>query len=108
RPLAQRGEDAHLDCHLRVRAAGDCSQAPGSGTQPLSHGTNPEPQFVRESATFKGFFAHSPRNRNRVPLQPNGSIQLMTGQLWLVASNEQPTLADRFGLAGALSWASFS
>src|SRR5208337_4534457 len=86
RPLAQRGEDPNLDRHLRVRAAGDCSQAPGIGTQPLSHGTNSEPQFVRKSAPFTGFFAISLSNRNRVPLQPNGSIQLMTGQLWSVAS----------------------
>src|SRR5271165_848012 len=86
RPLAQRGEDATLDRHLRVRAAGDYSQALGSGTQPLSHGTNSEPQFVRENASFTGYFARSPHNRNRVPLQPNGSIQLMTGQLWPLAT----------------------
>src|SRR5271157_4603373 len=86
RPLAQRGEDPNLDRHLRVRAAGDCSQAPGIGTQPLSHGTNSEPQFVRKSAPFTGFFAISLSNRNRALLQPNGSIQLMTGQLWRLAT----------------------
>src|SRR5271157_1372360 len=89
RPFAQRGEDATLDCHLRLRAGGDCSQAPGLATQPLPHDTNSQPHIVRKSAAFTGLFANTRRKRTRPLMQPAATVRLITGHLWPLTSLHQ-------------------
>src|SRR5271157_3219408 len=98
RPFAQRGEDATLDCHLRLRAGGDCSQAPGLATQPLPHDTNSQPHIVRKSAAFTGLFANTRRKRTRPLMQPAATVRLITGHLWSVVSGLLSVVSKEAGI----------
>src|SRR5438045_9626690 len=84
--LTQRGQDPNLDRSLGLCVAGNGSQAPGVGTQPLSNFTNSQSDFVRKSSDFTGSFPLPLARSDICFVQPIGFISLMTGQFWWPAT----------------------
>jgi hypothetical protein len=82
-------KNANLDRRLCLCAASHSSPTPRSATRPPSHFTNSQSDAVRKNADFTGSFAILTTQPTHRSTQSIGTIQLMAGQFWPLATSAQ-------------------